>query len=315
MSKHIFCTLFWLLLAFSYLTAQQTIAQKLGYAPDAKLLIIHADDIGVTHSENKATILAMKLGMVNSGSIMMPCPWVGEIAAFAKERPDADLGLHLTLTSEWEWMKWGPVASKDQVPSLINKQGFFYDNCQTFGQKAKPAEVEIELRAQIEKAFNMGINPTHFDTHMGCLIFNSPEVFEVYLKLGREYKIPVMVDRFFLKASSQKFRDKMQATDIIIEKIYTAEPKDFESGMADYYESVLTNLTTGIQVLLIHTAFDDAEMQALSVNHPLWGAAWRQADFDFFTSDKCRQLLKENNIQLLTWRELQKAAYGDTIKR
>ncbi len=310
MNTRIYYTLLLLFLSLSSLTAQQTIAQKLGYSPDAKLLIIHADDIGVTHSENKATILAMKLGMVNSGSIMMPCPWVGEIAAFAKERPDADLGLHLTLTSEWEWMKWGPVASKDQVPSLVNSQGFFYDNCQTFGQKAKPAEVAIELRAQIEKAFSMGINPSHFDAHMGCLIFNSPEVFEVYLKLGREYKIPVMVDRFFLKASSQQFRDKMKPGDLIVEKTYTAEPKDFESGMAAYYEKVLTNLTTGVQVLLIHTAFDDAEMQALSVNHPEWGAAWRQADFDFFTSDKCRQLLKDNNIQLLTWRALQEAAYG-----
>ena len=310
MNKQIYYTLLFLLASLSPLSAQQTIAEKLGYSPDAKLLIIHADDIGVTHSENKATILAMKLGMVNSGSIMMPCPWVGEIAAFAKERPDADLGLHLTLTSEWEWMKWGPVASKDQVPSLVNSQGFFYDNCQTFGQQAKPAEVEVELRAQIEKAFAMGINPTHFDTHMGCLVFNSPEVFEVYLKLGREYKIPVMVDRFFLKASSQQFRDKMQPGDLIVEKTYTAEPKDFETGMAAYYEDVLTNLTTGVQVLLIHLAFDDAEMQALSVNHPMWGAAWRQADFDFFTSDKCRQLLKENNVQLLTWRELQKAAYG-----
>lgn len=311
MNKQIFYTILWLLISCSYLNAQQTIAQKLGYAPDAKLLIIHADDIGVTHSENKATILAMKLGMVNSGSIMMPCPWVGEIAAFAKERPDADLGLHLTLTSEWEWMKWGPVASKDQVPSLVNKQGFFYDNCQTFGQQAQPAEVEIELRAQIEKAFSMGINPSHFDAHMGCLIYNSAEVFDVYLKLGREYNIPVMVDRFFLKASSQKFRDKMQAGDLLVEKIYTAMPADFESGMAAYYEKVLTNLTTGIQVLLIHTAFDDAEMQALSVNHPMWGAAWRQADFDFFTSDTCRQLIKDNNIQLVTWRELQKAAYGE----
>ncbi len=310
MNTRIYYTLLLLFLSLSSLTAQQTIAQKLGYSPDAKLLIIHADDIGVTHSENKATILAMKLGMVNSGSIMMPCPWVGEIAAFAKERPEADLGLHLTLTSEWEWMKWGPVASKNKVPSLVNSQGFFYDNCQTFGQKAKPAEVEIELRAQIEKAFSMGINPSHFDTHMGCLVFNSPEVFEVYLKLGREYKIPVMVDRFFLKASSQQFRDKMKPGDLIVEKTYTAEPKDFESGMAAYYEKVLTNLTTGVQVLLIHTAFDDAEMQALSVNHPEWGAAWRQADFDFFTSDKCRQLLKDNNIQLLTWRALQEAAYG-----
>ena len=240
--------------------------------------------------------------------------WVAEVADFAQKNPQADLGLHLTLTNEWEWMRWGPTASKSEVPSLLNEQGFFYPDCQTFGQLAKPEEVEIELRAQIEQAFKMGIQPTHFDTHMGCLVFNSPEVFEIYLKLGREYKIPVMVDRFFLKASSQAFRDKIQPTDIIVENTLTASPEDFETGMAAYYEKVISNLTTGIQVLLIHPAFNDAEMQALTVNHPLWGAAWRQADFDFFTSERCSQLLKKHKVQLITWRALQEARYGKEQK-
>ena len=290
--------------------AQKTLAQRLGYAPDAKLLIIHADDLGVAHSENKASFLAMKVGNVNSASIMMPTPWVAEVADFAKKNPQADLGLHLTLTNEWEWMRWGPVASRNEVTSLLNEEGFFYPDCQTFGKMAKVEEVEKELRAQIEQAFKMGIQPTHFDTHMGCLVFNSPEVFEVYLKLGREYKIPVMVDRFFLKASSQAFRDKMQPEDIITEQTLTASPEDFEAGMADFYEKTIANLTTGIQVLLIHTAFNDAEMQALTVNHPMWGAAWRQADFDFFTSERCSRLLKQHNVQLITWREIQEAQYG-----
>ena len=271
----------------SYSIAQKTLAQKLGYAPDAKLLIIHADDLGVAHSENKASFLAMKVGNVNSASIMMPTPWVAEVADFSKKNPWADLGLHLTLTNEWQWMRWGPVASKSEVPSLLNEQGFLYPDCQTFGKMAKVEEVEKELRAQVELSLKMGIQPTHLDTHMGCLVFNSPEVFEAYLRVGREYKIPVMVDRFFLKASSQAFRDKMQPEDVIIEQIYTASPENFKSGMGDYYESVIANLTTGIQVLLIHTAFNDAEMQALTVDHPDWGAAWRQADFDFFTSERC----------------------------
>ena len=290
--------------------AQKSLAAKLGYDENAKLLIIHADDVGVTHSENIATFLALKVGMVNSGSIMMPCPWVAEVADYVKKNSTTDFGLHLTLTSEWKYMKWGPVAPLEQVPSLVNDLGFFYDNCLEFGQKAKPAEVEIELRAQIEKAIKMGIQPTHLDTHMGCLVYNSPEVFGVYLKLGREYKIPVMLGRFFLQAAPQRFKDLVTKEDIILENLYTANPSDYESGMANYYEKVLSNLSEGVSILLIHTAFDDAEMQALTIDHPDWGAKWRQADFDFFTSKACQEILQKEKIQMVTWREIQKAMYG-----
>ena len=129
-------TILFLSICSSMVFAQKNLAEKLGYSPDSKLLIIHADDLGVAHSENIGSFLAMKIGMVNSASIMMPCPWVAEVAAYAKKNPQADLGLHLTLTSEWKYMKWGPVASLDQVPSLVDSLGFFYDNCLEFGQKA-----------------------------------------------------------------------------------------------------------------------------------------------------------------------------------
>lgn len=302
--------LFIFLSSFS-LFSQTALIEKLGYDTTAKLLIIHADDLGVAHSENIASFLAMKVGMVNSASIMMPCPWVAEVADFAKKNPTADFGLHLTLTSEWKWMKWGPVAPLGAVPSLVDSLGFFYDNCLDFGKNAKVEEAEVELRAQIEKAYKMGIKPTHLDTHMGCLVFNSPELFEVYLKLGREYQIPVMVGRFFLQAAPKAFKDKIKPIDVIVENVYTANPTDFENGMAAYYEQLLNNLSPGIQVLLIHTAFDNAEMQALSVDHPLWGATWRQQDFDFFTSEKCRKILEKENIQLITWGAIQKAVYGN----
>lgn len=289
---------------------QKSLAAKLGYDENAKLLIIHSDDIGVSHSENIGSFLAMKAGVVNSGSIMMPCPWVPEVAEYVNLHPTADLGLHLTLTAEWKYMKWGPVAPAGQVSSLINENGYFYSDCLTFGQKADPKEVKIELRAQIDKAIKMGISPTHLDSHMGCLVFSSPEVFGAYLELGREYKIPVMVGRFFLKAAPQSFLDLMSDEDIILEKTITAGPEDYKKGMAQYYETVLNNIEAGVQVLLIHTAFNDAEMQALTVDHPLWGAEWRQQDFDFFTSKKASDLIEKNNIELVTWRDIQEAVYG-----
>ncbi|MDG2451084.1 MAG: polysaccharide deacetylase family protein [Saprospiraceae bacterium] len=309
MKKYIilfFLTLISLVSAFS-----QSLAEKLGYKETDKLLIIHADDLGVAHSQNIASFLAMKTGPVNSSSIMMPCPWVSEVAEFAQKNPNADLGLHLTMTNEWKHMNWGPLASKDKVPSLINEFGFLYDNCLSFGQKAKVEEAEIELRAQIDQAIEMGIRPTHLDTHMGCLVFNSPELFEVYLKLGREYKIPVMVGRLFVQAASPAFKEKITKDDIIIESILTANVPDYESGMAAYYEKTLRNLSSGVNVLLIHLAFNNTEMQAVTIGKEPWGALWRQQDFDFFTSTKCKEIIEDEEIQLVTWREIQKVMYPE----
>lgn len=143
---------------------------------------------------------------------------------------------------------------------------------------------------------------------MGCLN-NSQELVNLYLRLGSEYQIPAMIDKVSLQSASQKTKDLIDDKGFIIEKIITAYPSDFESGMANYYEKVLTNLSAGVQILLIHTAFNDAEMQALTINHPYWGAKWRQDDFDFFTSEKCKNIIKEENIKLVTWKQIQQIIY------
>lgn len=290
---------------------QSSLAAKLGYDADAKLLIIHSDDIGVSHSENAATFEAIKNGVVNSGSIMMPCPWVPEVADYVKTHPMVDFGLHLTLTAEWKHMKWGPVAPSNQVSSLLNEEGYFHADCLTFGQKANVEEAIIELKAQIDKAIAMGIQPTHLDSHMGCLLFSSPELFGAYLELGRRHKIPSMISRFFLKAAPESFNALVTPEDVILENVITASPEDYKNGMDIYYESVLKNLDAGVNVLLIHTAYDNAEMQALTIDHPMWGSDWRQQDFDFFTSEKCKKLLESENIKCITWREIQLAMYGN----
>ena len=115
-----------ILLIFSAFSQQKTIQERLGYPKDTKLLIIHADDLGVSQSENAASIYAMEKGSVSSGSIMVPCPWMGDIAAYARSHPNADLGLHLTLTSEWKNYRWGSVLPANQAGSLLNTAGFLY---------------------------------------------------------------------------------------------------------------------------------------------------------------------------------------------
>ena len=191
-----------------------------------------------------------------------------------------------------------------RISSMLNELGHMYSTCMEFGQNAKVEEAEIELRSQIEKAIKMGINPTHFDTHMGCLIFNSPELFEVYLKLGREYKVPVMLSRFFLRAAPDSFKEKVTAEDIIIETSITAGTQDYEDGLEKYYTNVLNELKPGVNVLLIHPGYNNAEMQAITRGQEYWGALWRQQDFDFFTSDDCQKLIQTNHIKLITWREI-----------
>lgn len=298
-----------LLLSLS-MYGQNSLAERLGYSPEDKLLIIHADDLGVSHSQNIGSFEAIKNGVVNSASIMMPCPWVSEVVDFYKENPTIDFGLHLTLSNEWEHLRWGSVASSDQVASILNNQGYMYPDCLEFSKHAVMEDVEQELRAQIELAYEMGLKPTHLDAHMGCLVFTSAEVFEVYLKLGREYKIPCMLGRFFLKAAPQNFLDKITDQDIILERNFTAGPQDYDNGLDVYYEDLLKNkILPGVQILLIHPAYDNEELRAMAGSQIYWGADWRQQDLDFFTSDKCQQILKEENIKLVTWGEIQKLYY------
>lgn len=284
--------------------AQKTIAERLGYPRDAKLLIVHADDLGMAHSVNAATIKAFETGLVNSGSIMVPCPWLSEIAAYARSNPQADLGLHLTLTSEWTSFRWGPVMPIDRVKSLLDQDGYLRLTETEAASNADPKEVELEITAQIERARAAGIQPTHLDSHMGTL-YQNKALFEVFLRVARKNKLPVRIAKtWFTRA------DFLPATlspdDVYIDRILDITPAVAPTDWAKFYSDAIRNLQPGVTEVVIHLAYDDAEMRGATINHPDWGAAWRQRDFDFFTSDAFRKLLQENQIKLITWRELGK---------
>lgn len=284
--------------------AQLTIQEKLGYSAGTKLLIIHADDLGVSHSENQATIQTLEKGAVNSASIMVPCPWFSEIATYASTHPQADFGLHLTLTSEWKYYKWAGLTGSIVTPGLHNKSGFLFASVDSVYRAAQLQEVEKELRAQIDKALAAGIDVTHFDSHMAAL-FGRHDYLKLLISLGREYRVPVLLTKDGPRSPMDaEIKAFLTDKDVQLDQIYTATPADYKNGMKQFYEKVLRSLQPGISELIIHTAYDDKEMQAITVDHPDWGAAWRQADYNFFSSAECRKILAGQNIQLVTWREL-----------
>jgi predicted glycoside hydrolase/deacetylase ChbG (UPF0249 family) len=255
---------------------------------------------------NAASIKGLETGLVTSASIMVPCPWFPEIAGYAKAHPEIDFGLHLTLTSERVFYRWGPVASRDKVPSLVDSNGYFHlDWPESTHIDAK--EVELELRAQVDKAIAMGVRPTHLDSHQYRLFVNGKDMFQSVLRVAHDYKLPVFMvrdwfaDRPYLEAA-------LNPDDLVVDHTVTINPGVRPEKWADFYVTALKNLQPGVTVFIIHLAFDDVEMRAATRERDTWGAAWRQRDFDFFTSPQFKALLREQNIQLITWRELAHSA-------
>jgi len=284
-------------------TNNSPLTEVLGYPAGTKLLIVHADDLAVTHATNVASIAALEKGSVSSASVMANCPWLPEVAGWARGNPGHDLGMHLVLTSEWRKLRWGSVASSDQVSSLLDSSGYLKPLCATLYETATAEEVGIEIRAQIDKARSLGLEPTHLDSHMGCLVYN-PDFFRVYMEVSREYNIPAMVSRGEVLAAGEAWRACIRPEDLVIDHIYTAGMPDYERSLDTYYREVLANLEAGVSVLLIHTALDGAESAAMAGGVDGWGNRWRQQDYNFFTSDDFLDILKDQNIQLTTWREV-----------
>ena len=258
---------------------------------------MHADDLGLSASENEASLFSIENGMVNSGSVMAPCPKFHSIIRYAKNHPGIDLGVHLTLTSEWPLYKWRPLLPHKEVQSLADVNGYFHENNKEVIKNFNAAELEMELRAQINSLKKEGVEITHLDTHMNTA-FSDFRILEIYIKLGRELRLPVLL------TNELPVRYLLTKNSIVVDRLYYAKPGENPYELGNYYRKILNSLKPGLNCILVHLAFNDPEMLGITGDQVNYGKEWRQSDFDFFTGQECRDLIKSNDIQLITWREI-----------
>jgi len=276
-------------------------------ADGERYVIIHADDAGMSHSVNRATIDSMEQGIVSSASIMVPCPWFKEIAAYAKAHPEKDFGIHLTLTSEWENYRWGPVAGRDKVPSLVDSEGYLWDGVGDVVRSAKAEEVATELRAQIQRAIDFGVPVTHLDTHMGSVV-SRPDLVEVYVKLGVEFKVPV----FFLRTLQGAVADpQIVARGLELLKVLDKEGLPVLDSMTQYYTNgsydqkkdmylkAITDTKPGVRYLIIHCGYNNDELQAITTSNQL-----RDTDRKVFTDPEVIAAIKKSGVKVISWKQL-----------
>ena len=290
---------------------------KLGFKPQDRVVIIHADDIGMCQAGLTALPELLEFGLVSSGSVMVPCPWFEGAARFAVEHPAADLGVHLTLTSEWESYRWAPVSSLDVTCGLIDEQGYLHKPNAAVQASGEPAAVNAELTAQIVRARAAGIDPTHIDTHMGAVVH--PKFLKSYIDLALAHKLPLLMlrpDR--IAPQNEAMRDAGVDLDdtalaALANMLNSVEEHgiplldhicglplghDSSERMAEA-KAVFDSLQPGLTHFYIHPACDTPELQAITAD---WSC--RVADFKVFTSPKLRDFVRSEDIHVIGYREL-----------
>jgi predicted glycoside hydrolase/deacetylase ChbG (UPF0249 family) len=291
------------------------LAERLGFRADERVAIVHCDDIGMCHAANVGAFEALDRGPATCGSLMVPCPWFREAAQLAGRRPGIDLGVHLTLTSEWEHYRWGPVAARASVPSLLDDQGYLPRTTREIAARGRPEEVEIELRAQIETALAAGIDVTHLDAHMGAALM--PPFIPVYAALAVEYRIPAFAirpDEAALallgspaaRPAVERALGMLDDAGLPILDGMNADSLAFEPGRGEAHNAArLEGLGAGVHYLICHPAHAGDELEAISPD-----AHARDFERRFYGGEAGQRALEERSIRTVGMRALRDLARG-----
>ncbi|CAN5425298.1 carbohydrate deacetylase [soil metagenome] len=301
-----------------------TYAERLGYPKGSKVVILHVDDAGMSFDSNEGAINGLTKGVATSVSVMMPCPWVPGFVQFLKKNPTVDAGLHLTLTSEWKEYRWGPLMGKPKVPGLVDSEGYLWPSVEQVVAHAKPEEVYAEIKAQLDRAKEIGFTPTHLDSHMGTLFANLGFM-QMYMRLGIENKIPIMMPaghNTLIAAQMKMPKEQLYNLRGVGTVLWNAglpvlddlhnetyewkvpdevknDDKRLQAWKTQKYIEALKTFKPGVTMMIMHCTATTEVFQHISDSGPI-----RKGDMLVMQDPAFKKALEDEHIILTTWREL-----------
>ncbi|MGN6531511.1 MAG: polysaccharide deacetylase family protein [Ginsengibacter sp.] len=312
-----------LIISFSANSQDSTYAERLGFSKNARIIILHMDDAGMSLSSNRGIQNVFEKGVANSTSVMMPCPWVPQMVRYIESHPGTDAGLHLTLNAEWKDYRWIPLAGAASVPGLTDSTGCLWSDVEDVVKHASADEVDKEIRAQLSRAERMGFHPTHLDSHMGTL-FASPSFLQKYIALGIEKHIPIMFPgghdtyiskemnltpeqlQYFQNIGKTIWNAGLPLLDDLINSSYDWNPPSKLKGDASLtkwrvalYENAMLQLKPGVTMVIMHCTNPSKIFFEITDS-----GEKRKADMLAMLDPGFKKFLKDNGFVLTTWREL-----------
>ncbi len=285
------------------------VLKKLGFAETDRVAIIHTDDIGMSHASYAAFTDLWQVGIISSGAVMVPCAWFPKVAAYCRSLPDVDMGVHLTLTSEWDVYRWGPISTRDKASGLMDDEGFFPRSSSGIQHSSDPDAVQRELFAQVQRAIDAGIVPTHADTHMGSVYH--PKHMSAYLNVARHFRIPVLVPRLdeaglrswgFEDAAlawASRMLHQLEEEGLPLVDQITGMNLDKPEHRLEQVFAKLDSLKSGLTHFLIHPSHDTPEARAIGPDLPS-----RIGDYETFMDERVREHIRQAGIQVIGYRAL-----------
>lgn len=284
--------------------------KRLGFSDSDRVAIIHVDDVGMCQASLAAYADLVDFGLISSAAVMVPCPWFPAVAAYCHHHDGLDLGVHLTLNSEWDMYRWGPISAEAFNGGLIDSEGYLFRSPEDTDRYAAPDAVQAEIAAQLNRALNAGIDATHIDSHMGTV--THPQYSTGYVELALQHRLPLFVPRADAHGYQARFgmdQARAERTARMVQELemqgvplldsMTALPLDQPEDRIAQAKRALNDLSAGVTHFIIHAAKDSAELRAIA---PDWPS--RVADYQAFTSEDLRTFVKASGIQVIGYRVL-----------
>lgn len=293
------------------MSSQNPFLKRLGFSEDDRVVIFHADDVGMCHSAVTAFRELIEKGALTSGAAMVPCAWFPSVATYCREFPETDLGVHMTFTSEWTHYRWRPLSTTDASSGLIDNEGYFHSSTNAVQASGVPAFIEAEVEMQIDRAIAAGVDVSHIDMHMGAMLH--PNFLPAYLNAATSRKIPMLAYRMseekLKKWNNPKLAEKiLQITRDLEDKGFPIIDHFYQTDLSkpetrqDEMDHIFKSLQPGLTHFITHPAHDTPETRAIS---PDW--AGRVADFEALNSRHFQQSIQNNRIIKIGYRELRDA--------